>query len=70
MEEIIQFVESVNIYLQMENPVYTKRISYWKKQRDYAQMILDNEYEPTPRQLSIIKGNTDSLVQLVNKISK
>ena len=70
MEEIRKFVDSVNIYLQLENPVYTKRISYWKKQRDYAQMIIDKNWMPTPHQRSIIKSNNQSLTDLVVKLIK
>ena len=70
MEEIRKFVDSVNIYLQLENPSYTKRISYWKKQRDYAQMIIDKNWMPTPQQRSIIKSNSQSLTDLVVKLIK
>ena len=70
MEEITNFVDSVEIYLKVEDPSYTKRISYWKKQRDYAQLIIDKNWMPTPKQKAIINSNAEALRLLFSKVIK
>jgi len=65
MKEIKTMIELVDMYLQYLSPFYTKRIEYWTKQRRYAKTILDNGWEPSPNQLSIIKSNIDKLDQLI-----
>ena len=70
MEEITNFVDSVEIYLKVEDPSYTKRISYWKKQRDYAQLIIDKNWMPTPKQKAIINSNAEALRVLFSKVIK
>lgn len=65
MKDITKMIEMVDMYLKYLSPFYTKRIEYWTKQKRYAKTILDNGWDPSPNQLSIIRSNIAQLEGLI-----
>ena len=66
MKEAKTLVEYCDIYLGLLNPFYSKKINYWKKQRAYAQMIVDKGWDPSPTQISIFRSNIDELQRSID----
>jgi len=69
MNKLETFIQMVNLYEDLEQPFYTKRLKFWKDQRQYVQNILDKGWEPTPKQLQIVEGNIENLTRVVKSLS-
>lgn len=66
----VQLVRRVEVYKKLEDLAYSQRIQYWNKQAEYAQMVLDKGWEPTPGQARIFQSNLEKLDTLIEKLTK